>query len=69
MTLYLNTPTHGKKEYNFCAGVDWHNRGQQINWCYNNLKKDEWYYFDHQGSLYFEHEKDLLWFKLRWPQG
>ena len=67
MTLYITDDTRKiTKTYTFNVGVSWANRGEQIKWCLNYLTEDTWVYHDRQGAIYFEYEKDLVWFKLRW---
>lgn len=54
------------KEFYLNAPVDWRIGSEQVIWCRKNFAKGAWAYHQHQGVIYFEHEKDLAWFKLRW---
>lgn len=67
MTLYISDAKLGiKKSYEHCAPVNQNNLDIQIKWCQDNFIRNTWKYYDHQGVIYFEHEKDMSWFKLRW---
>lgn len=69
MTLYICDETKKiEKTYEYSVGVNWSNRGEQIKWCQDNFTKDTWCYYDHHGAIYFEFEKDMMWFKLRWAK-
>lgn len=37
-----------------------------VNWCAGNLKKYSYYYYYDKNSWYFEYEKDLVFFRLKW---
>ena len=57
---------YNRETYDYCAGVDWSRRDEQIEWCEETFKPKAWYYYHHQGAIYFKREKDLMLYRLRW---